>query len=54
MDCRPQKANLSGPGRTDAYANSAVVKTVCGALLRRPGWVRFSSIPASLWPQTVF
>ena len=22
-------------------------KTVCGALLRRPGWVRFPSIPAS-------
>src|SRR2546421_2435416 len=26
----------------------AVFKTVCGALLRRPGWVRFPSIPASL------
>ena len=25
----------------------AVVKTVCGALLRRPGWVRFPSIPAN-------
>ncbi|TME98622.1 MAG: isoprenylcysteine carboxylmethyltransferase family protein, partial [Chloroflexi bacterium] len=25
----------------------AVFKTVCGALLRRPGWVRFPSIPAS-------
>ena len=25
---------------------SAVFKTVCGALLRRPGWVRFPSIPA--------
>jgi hypothetical protein len=24
----------------------AVFKTVCGALLRRPGWVRFPSIPA--------
>jgi hypothetical protein len=23
-----------------------VFKTVCGALLRRPGWVRFPSIPA--------
>jgi hypothetical protein len=26
----------------------AVFKTVCGALLRRPGWVRFPSIPANL------
>jgi hypothetical protein len=25
----------------------AVFKTVCGALLRRPGWVRFLSIPAN-------
>ena len=25
-----------------------VFKTVCGALLRRPGWVRFPSIPANL------
>src|SRR2546430_4090081 len=25
----------------------AVFKTVCGALLRRPGWVRFPSIPAN-------
>ena len=25
-----------------------VFKTVCGALLRRPGWVRFPSIPAKL------
>ena len=25
----------------------AVFKTVCGALLRRPGWVRFPSIPAT-------
>ncbi len=28
-------------------ARPAVFKTVCGALLRRPGWVRFPSIPAS-------
>jgi hypothetical protein len=26
----------------------AVFKTVCGALLRRPGWVRFPSIPATV------
>ena len=26
----------------------AVFKTVCGALLRRPGWVRFPSIPAKV------
>jgi hypothetical protein len=31
----------------------AVFKTVCGALLRRPGWVRFPSIPATFsWPMT--
>jgi hypothetical protein len=30
----------------------AVFKTVCGALLRRPGWVRFPSIPASLAAMT--
>jgi hypothetical protein len=28
----------------------AVFKTVCGALLRRPGWVRFPSIPAIFQP----
>jgi hypothetical protein len=28
----------------------AVFKTVCGALLRRPGWVRFPSIPAKFGP----
>jgi hypothetical protein len=28
-------------------AKPAVFKTVCGALLRRPGWVRFPSIPAT-------
>ncbi len=32
-----------------ADARSAVFKTVCGALLRRPGWVRFPSIPANYW-----
>jgi len=29
-----------------ADASPTVFKTVCGALLRRPGWVRFPSIPA--------
>jgi hypothetical protein len=33
--------------RTLVDARSAVFKTVCGALLRRPGWVRFPSIPAT-------
>src|SRR6266545_2481268 len=32
--------------QTSADAWPAVFKTVCGALLRRPGWVRFPSIPA--------
>jgi hypothetical protein len=31
---------------TLADVRNAVFKTVCGALLRRPGWVRFPSIPA--------
>src|SRR5713226_5793304 len=31
---------------TPADGSPAVFKTVCGALLRRPGWVRFPSIPA--------
>ena len=31
-------------GRT---RQSRGLQTVCGALLRRPGWVRFPSIPAS-------
>ena len=32
---------------TVADDRPAVFKTVCGALLRRPGWVRFPSIPAT-------
>jgi hypothetical protein len=32
--------------RTPADIRNAAFKTVCGALLRRPGWVRFPSIPA--------
>ena len=35
-----------GRRRTAADVRNAVFKTVCGALLRRPGWVRFPSIPA--------
>jgi hypothetical protein len=38
---------VSGPVRTSVDASTAVFKTVCGALLRRPGWVRFPSIPAN-------
>src|SRR5207249_9934900 len=34
-------------GDERGLVSSAVFKTVCGALLRRPGWVRFPSIPAS-------
>ena len=37
---------LRGFRRTVAHVKNAVFKTVCEALLRRPGWVRFSSIPA--------
>ena len=37
---------LGGRLRTMVDARNAVFKTVCGALLRRPGWVRFPSIPA--------
>src|SRR5438128_1154493 len=33
-------------GDERGLVSSAVFKTVCGALLRRPGWVRFPSIPA--------
>src|SRR5713226_4499949 len=36
----------SGPVWTPTDDRPAVFKTVCGALLRRPGWVRFPSIPA--------
>ena len=34
-------------GDERGLVSSAVFKTVCGALLRRPGWVRFPSIPAT-------
>ncbi len=43
-----QVSILSGHQQMLADARTAVFKTVCGALLRRPGWVRFPSIPASL------
>src|SRR5438874_6815368 len=58
----PRRANLAVPHEIGGFAwisrvtylagdvrelvLSAVFKTVCGALLRRPGWVRFPSIPA--------
>src|SRR3989440_12200006 len=40
------RANLAGAGDVWELVLPAVFKTVCGALLRRPGWVRFPSIPA--------
>src|SRR5436190_9055567 len=58
----PRRANLAVPHEIGGFAwisrvtylagdvwelvLPAVFKTVCGALLRRPGWVRFPSIPA--------
>ncbi len=42
------RSNCSGPRWTSIDGKPAVFKTVCGALLRRPGWVRFPSIPAKL------
>jgi hypothetical protein len=47
MDCRPFRLISGGRLWTTADASPAVFKTVCGALLRRPGWVRFPSIPAN-------
>jgi hypothetical protein len=41
------RSNCSGPLGTSVDGKPAVFKTVCGALLRRPGWVRFPSIPAT-------
>ena len=38
---------MCGPCCTSVDGSPAVFKTVCGALLRRPGWVRFPSIPAT-------
>ena len=46
-DCRLTRSNLGGLQWTPADVSPAVFKTVCGALLRRPGWVRFPSIPAT-------
>ena len=45
----PEVLNLivSEPWQASMDARNAVFKTVCGALLRRPGWVRFPSIPAN-------
>jgi len=45
-DCWPRVSISSGRRQTLADVRNAVFKTVCGALLRRPGWVRFPSIPA--------
>ena len=47
-DSRPSRVNLCGRYPIVMDASPAVFKTVCGALLRRPGWVRFPSIPANL------
>src|SRR2546430_16658841 len=41
------KIGVSEVGDERGLVLSAVFKTVCGALLRRPGWVRFPSIPAN-------
>ncbi len=40
------RSDRTGPLWTPVDSKPAVFKTVCGALLRRPGWVRFPSIPA--------
>src|SRR2546429_3751885 len=61
----PRRANLAVPHEIGGFAwisrvtylagdvwelvLPAVFKTVCGALLRRPGWVRFPSIPAKFF-----
>ncbi len=45
-DCKRLRSNRGGCCWTTTDARPAVFKTVCGALLRRPGWVRFPSIPA--------
>jgi len=42
-----RRSNAAGPWWTYVDGRFAVFKTVCGALLRRPGWVRFPSIPAN-------
>ncbi len=46
MESGPQYQNLSGRRHTAADNRPAVFKTVCGAPMTRPGWVRFPSIPA--------
>jgi hypothetical protein len=47
MDCWRSLLNWCERSWTFVGAGPAVFKTVCGALLRRPGWVRFPSIPAN-------
>jgi hypothetical protein len=46
-NCRSQESNLGGRWWTVVDISPTVFKTVCGALLRRPEWVRFPSIPAN-------
>ncbi len=48
LESEGARSNCSGLLRTLVDGCPAVFKTVCGALLRRPGWVRFPSIPARL------
>jgi hypothetical protein len=43
----PRFRSVADGGRLPRTLYLAVFKTVCGALLRRPGWVRFPSIPAA-------
>ena len=48
MESEGAQSNRSGPQWRPGDGSPAVFKTVCGALMRRPGWVRFPSIPANL------
>ncbi len=47
LECPSARSNRREPLWTLADGSPAIFKTVCGALLRRPGWVRFPSIPAT-------
>src|SRR5213593_3183814 len=47
MESSRLQSNVLGRWQSSMEAKPAVFKTVCGALLRRPGWVRFPSIPAT-------
>ena len=46
-DRLPGRSNWRERLRISVDGSPAVFKTVCGALLRRPGWVRFPSSPPS-------